>query len=283
MTERCVVRRPIDPRPQLPQLVVETLVAAVEVVDLLDDRVAIGRQPGKNQCGTGAKIAGGNPRPLRRSTPVTVAVPWPTTIAAPSRFNSAACRNRLGNTRSSMRLMPSLTDASAVHWACRSVGMPGYGSATTSTARSRRSAEIDTQSGPTSIFAPASSSLVNTASRCTGLTPTTVAEPRVMAAAITSVAASMRSGISRCDAPPSCWTPSIRITDVPSPSIRAPIATRKRPRSTISGSTAAPRIVVVPRASTAALITLAVPVTVGPHGPERSMLAPVNRRAEATT
>ena len=55
-----------------------------------------------------------------------------------------------------MRLTPSLTDASAVHWACRSVGMPGYGSATTSTARSRRSAEIDTQSGPTSIFAPAS-------------------------------------------------------------------------------------------------------------------------------
>ena len=39
------------------------------------------------------------------------------------------------------------------------------------------------------------------------MAPTTVAAPRVIAAAINSVAASMRSGISRCDAPPSCSTP----------------------------------------------------------------------------
>ena len=56
---------------------------------------------------------------------------------APRRFSSATCRNRPGNTRSSTRLAPSLTAANAVHWACRSVGMPGYGSATMSTARKR--------------------------------------------------------------------------------------------------------------------------------------------------
>ena len=56
--------------------------------------------------------------------------------------------------------------------------------------------------------------------------------------------------------------------------MRPPMALRKSPRSTISGSRAAPRIVVRPRASTAALSTFAVPVTVGPRGPPRSIVAP---------
>ena len=51
--------------------------------------------------------------------------------------------------------------------------------------------------------------------------------------------------------------------------MRAPIVFKNCPRSTISGSVAAPVITVVPRASVAALKTLAVPVTVDPSGPAR--------------
>ena len=53
-------------------------------------------------------------------------------------------------------------------------------------------------------------------------------------------------------------TPSMRINGVPRPSIFAPKAIRKLPRLTISGSTAARWMTVLPRAS------VAVPVTVGP-------------------
>ncbi len=73
------------------------------------------------------------------------------------------------------------------------------------------------------------------------------------------------------------------MVEVPKPAIRAPMELRKRPRSTISGSRAAPWMRVPPRASTAALRTLAVPVTVGPQGPLRSMVAPLSRRARAIT
>ena len=73
-----------------------------------------------------------------------------------------------------------------------------------STARRRPLvAEIETRSAPVSVAAPAASSFSNTSPKCCGTTPITVAEPPVMAAAIKSVAASMRSGINRCVAPPS--------------------------------------------------------------------------------
>ena len=62
------------------------------------------------------------------------------------------------------------------------------------------------------------------------------------------------------------------MTGVPRPQIRAPSEFNMRPRSTISGSQAAPRMTVRPRASTAAQRTFAVPVTVGPRGPQRSIV-----------
>ena len=49
---------------------------------------------------------------------------------------------------------------------------------------------------------------------------------------------------------------------------------RNRPRSTISGSRAAPKITVLPRARVAAERMLAVPVTVEPWGPVRLIVAP---------
>ncbi len=52
------------------------------------------------------------------------------------------------------------------------------------------------------------------------------------------------------------------IVPVPAPSICAPIAARRRARSTTSGSLAALRSRVVPEASVAASIAFSVPVTV---------------------
>ena len=70
---------------------------------------------------------------------------------------------------------------------------------------------------------------------------------------------------------------------LPAPTIRAPIALRKSARSTTSGSQAALWITVTPSASVAAIITLAVPRTVGPARPPRNISAPTNRRARAQT
>ena len=70
-----IVGRTFDPCPKLPQLVVEPLVAAIEVVDVVDDRAAFGGQAGQNQRGAGAEVSRRSTRaPLRRATPVTMAV-----------------------------------------------------------------------------------------------------------------------------------------------------------------------------------------------------------------
>ena len=73
---------------------------------------------------------------------------------------------------------------------------------------------------------------------CSGRTLVSVTLPRVMAAAIIRVAASMRSGMTVCSTPKSRSTPSMRRNGVASPEIRAPIALSRLPRSTTSGSQA---------------------------------------------
>ena len=161
--------------------------------------------------------------------------------------------------------------------------MPGNGRAIISTGRGGPSDESVIRSAARSSRAPVASSTSSTASRCEGVTPPTVTEPCVMAAAKRSVAVSIRSGMIRCVVPSSCSTPSISSVSVPRPSIRAPIEIRNRPKSTTSGSRAAPRRMVFPWAKTAAHSTLAVPVTVGPRGPLRSIVVPTSRSARATT
>ena len=76
-------------------------------------------------------------------------------------------------------------------------------------------------------------------------------------------------------------TPSIVIRGVPAPVIFAPIALRKFARSTTSGSHAAHSMTVVPLASAAADMTLAVPSTVEPKLPPRKISAPVSLSARA--
>ena len=69
-----------------------------------------------------------------------------------------------------------------------------------------------------------SASVARAAVRWSAPAPSTVALPPVMAAAISSVAASMRSGMISYRVPVRCSTPAISIVSVPSPSMRAPIA-----------------------------------------------------------
>ena len=72
----------------------------------------------------------------------------------------------------------------------------------------------------------------------------------------------MRSGSTLWRAPPSRVTPSTISREVPMPEMRAPILLRQSATSPISGSCAAFSITVVPRASTAAISAVWVPLTV---------------------
>ena len=72
---------------------------------------------------------------------------------------------------------------------------------------------------------------------------------------------SMCSGATRHEPPPSCVTPWMRRTFDSIPSICAPSETRKRQRSWTCGSQAAFPITVSPSASTAAMTTFSVAIT----------------------
>ena len=104
--------------------------------------------------------------------------------------------------------------------------------------------------------------------------PLTFILPLVTAPAKANVAASIRSGITRCSAPCNFLTPCIVMVGLPAPEILAPIDRRKLARSSISGSHAALWITVFPFAKVAAIIKFAVPRTVGPHLPPRKLSAP---------
>ena len=69
------------------------------------------------------------------------------------------------------------------------------------------------------------------------------------------------------------------IVGLPAPVIFAPMEMRKSARSTTSGSQAALSMTVMPTASVAAIIKLAVPKTVGPTRPPRKIICPSKREA----
>ena len=95
--------------------------------------------------------------------------------------------------------------------------------------------------------------------------------PSVIAAAKAQVPVTIRSGMVVCRVGVSEVTPRIVIVGVPSPSISAPMAMRKLPRSTTSGSRAALSRIVTPLARTAAVMMFSVAPTLGKS---REMLAP---------
>ena len=92
------------------------------------------------------------------------------------------------------------------------------------------------------------------------LTPFSRMSEPVIAAMPMKLPTSIMSGSRRCVAPPSESTPSMTSRFEPMPDIFAPIRVSMRHSCCMYGSHAALYIVVVPSASTAAIIRLAVPV-----------------------
>ena len=88
-----------------------------------------------------------------------------------------------------------------------------------------------------------------------------VTSPPVTAASPMKLATSMCSGAMRQSPPPRRWTPSIRRTFEPTPSMRAPSEPRKRQRSWTCGSQAALPMIVSPAAIDAAMTAFSVAIT----------------------
>ena len=182
-----------------------------------------------------------------------------------------------------MMLNPGASSISDIICACTSVGKPAYGSVVMSTDFNCPVRRTVMEFPLRSIFTPASRNLSSTACMCSGRAPIIFTSPFVAAAAMANVAASMRSGITSCSAPCNSFTPVIVIVGPPTPSIFAPIASKNFARSVTSGSHAALSMIVTPSAKTAAIITFAVPSTVGPERPPKNNSAPTNRGARAQT
>ena len=109
--------------------------------------------------------------------------------------------------------------------------------------------------------------------------PFTSTLPFAAAARAIQVPASILSGKTLCSVPPSLGTPVIVTVGDPAPSMIAPMPVSILHMSATSGSHAAFSITVVPGASTAAMMMLAVPVTVLPKRPPRYICAPRILRA----
>ncbi|COW31015.1 Uncharacterised protein [Mycobacterium tuberculosis] len=159
--------------------------------------------------------------------------------SAPSRIISSTKRNRASNTFSVIIDVPSAIDAKAIAIGCRSVGNPGNGKVATLTAFGRSYWVTRKLASVWVTVAPASCNLCSTSCRCAGSTPATDISPRVIAAAMPHVAATIRSPITRCSVGCSRGTPVMVIVGEPAPSTCAPIWFNIVHKSTTSGSRAA--------------------------------------------
>lgn len=159
--------------------------------------------------------------------------------SAPSRIISSTNRKRASNTFSVIIDVPSAIDARAMAIGCKSVGNLGKGNVATLTAFGRSYCVTRKLSSVWVTVAPASCSLCSTTWRCAGSAPFTEMSPRVMAAAMPQVAATMRSPMTRCSVGYSRGTPVMVMVGEPAPSICAPIWLSIVHRSTTSGLRAA--------------------------------------------
>ena len=57
-----MIRDSYDLRSQLPQFVVESLIAAIEMMNMVDRGAAFSHQAGQNQRGAGTEVVGRDPR-----------------------------------------------------------------------------------------------------------------------------------------------------------------------------------------------------------------------------
>src|SRR5688572_24159277 len=65
----CFLTNPFYPGAKDAELLLDRLVAAVEVVDALDHRLALGHQPGDHQARGGPQVGGHDARPLQALHP----------------------------------------------------------------------------------------------------------------------------------------------------------------------------------------------------------------------
>ena len=170
------------------ELFFDALVAAIDVVNAIDEGFALSREAGKDQGGAGAQIRS----PL-------------TEMSAPMRASSRAWRNLFSKIVSVMAEDPSACVIRAMYCACISVGKPGYSCVVISEARKASPActsstfasepwpEIE---GGFLTRTPTSANLAMTAESWLGsLQLLSVRRPPVIAAATRNVPVSMRSGI----------------------------------------------------------------------------------------
>ena len=146
---------------------------------------------------------------------------------------------------------------------CRSVGNPGYGSVTTSMAVGRLFIWTLNPSLVISTSAPAVTNFSSAIERCSLFALRTVMSPPVITAATAQVPATIRSATVVCSTAFKLETPVIVSSEVPTPSICAPMANNMLQMSTISGSRAALSITVTPFAVTAAINKVSVAPTLG--------------------
>ena len=117
------------------ELFFEALVAAVHVVDAVEDGFAVGDQGGEDERGGGAQVGAHDGGGLESGVlPRTVAVRPSTVMFAPMRLSSCTCMKRFSKMFSVTVVVPSAWVARAMNWACMSVGKPGYSSVVMSAA-----------------------------------------------------------------------------------------------------------------------------------------------------
>ena len=137
---------------------------------------------------------------------------------------------------------------------CISVGNPGYGRVFTCVLVRSPFDTTRTASSNSSTSQPISTSFAIVASKCFGITFSTVTSPLVAAAANMNVPASIWSGITEYSVLWRRCTPRILITSVPAPLMLAPMLFRKFATSTTCGSFATFSRMVSPSAIAAAII-----------------------------
>ena len=118
------------------ELLFDVLVAAVHVVDAVEDGLAIGDQRGQNQRSRGAQVGAHDGGGLQRRLAANGGGAAIDLMLAPMRISSCTCMKRFSKMFSVTMVVPSACVASAMYWACMSVGKPGYSSVEMSAALS---------------------------------------------------------------------------------------------------------------------------------------------------
>ena len=109
---------PPDIRTALDQLAVEGLIAAIEVIDAMDSRLASAASAAMTRLTDARRSVAITSAPCRPSTPRTSAVEPCSEMLAPSRPSSGTCMNRLSYTVSRTTDAPDAIVIRAMNCAC---------------------------------------------------------------------------------------------------------------------------------------------------------------------